>query len=299
VHALSSLGKTVTLIKGDSPLPNSLKCLPGFNLITPQNFFEIDLIKFDLFLILDASALSQISRLGNIEFPKTLNTIIIDHHYSNTQFASLNLVDPTYPATGQLIYDLLTLWQVNLTPEIAICLFIAIYTDTGGFKYPNTGKDTFLAASHLADINPKFPEYISQIESSYSPKTLEFISLGLQNIQTFYSNQVAISLISFPELQKLNLQKSDFENIYISETMRMVSGWKITASLIEKDPGIISISLRTLDGEHYHVGKIAVATGFGGGHPAAAGVSLTMPFDQAKSFLLSTISQVYPELGTP
>jgi bifunctional oligoribonuclease and PAP phosphatase NrnA len=299
MHALASLGKKVTLIKGDSDLPNSLKHLPGFSLIRSQNIFEVDLTEFDLFIILDSSMPSQISRLGPIEFPKFLNTVIIDHHYSNANYAKFNLVDPSYPALGQIIYDLLNIWQIDITPDIAVCLFIAIYTDTGGFRYPNTTQDTFITAGDLAGINPDFPKYISLMESSYTPKTLDYISLGLSHIQTYFSNQVAFSIISYLQLNSLGIQKSHTENVNLSEMLRMVSDWKITASVIEEDPNIVSVSLRTIDGDHFHVGRIAVATGFGGGHSGAAGANLKMSLEEARKLLLKTITKVHPELGSP
>ncbi len=137
-HYLSGIGKKVTVIAGDSDIPRMAKCLPGIEKIIPKNYFEINPGDFDLFLILDSSSLSQISNLKEIKFPPKLRTVVIDHHSTNDIFSDINLVDASYPATGQIIFDLFRLWGVNITGGIAICLLLAIYTDTGGLKFEKT-----------------------------------------------------------------------------------------------------------------------------------------------------------------
>ena len=153
-HALRGLGKEVTVIKGDSPLPEYLSFLPGYEIITPKNYLEIDPTEFDLFLMLDISQPNRVTALGEIKFPPTLKTILIDHHISAELFAELNLITPEYPATAQILYDLFHEWGIKLTSTIAPCLFMGIYSDTGGFKYQGTTKDTFLAVATLAELAP-------------------------------------------------------------------------------------------------------------------------------------------------
>ena len=48
-HALTGLGKKVTIIKGDSDLDPNMAHLPGADAIVPKNFLEIDQNDFDLF----------------------------------------------------------------------------------------------------------------------------------------------------------------------------------------------------------------------------------------------------------
>lgn len=73
MHVLEGMGKEVTVIKGDSPLPQYLSVLPGFSKIVPQNFFETDLSQFDLFIIQDSSTPGFVSLLGEVVFPKSEN----------------------------------------------------------------------------------------------------------------------------------------------------------------------------------------------------------------------------------
>ena len=119
MHMLEGIGKKVTIIAGDSDLPRNMAHLPGYEKIERKSFFEIDLKSYDLFLIQDSGAINQISKKGTITFPEHLKTIVIDHHASNPGFADINLIDLSYPATCQIIFDLFKEWNIKITPPIA------------------------------------------------------------------------------------------------------------------------------------------------------------------------------------
>ena len=113
-HALKKLGKKVTVIWGDSTPDKTISMLPGFAEIALKNIFEVNLIEFDLFIIQDSSSLKQISDKGEINFPKSLRTVVIDHHITNTNFAKINLVDPNYSSVCEMVFDLLKFWNIKI-----------------------------------------------------------------------------------------------------------------------------------------------------------------------------------------
>jgi len=295
--ALKNLGKNPTVIVGDSEKPNWLDFFPGGDQVVIKNYFNIHPENFDLFIIVDASSPGQISKIDQIIFPKTLRTIVIDHHHTNQKFAEINLVETNYPATGQIIYDLFKLWKVDITPEIAACLFAALYFDTGGFKYPLTSSETFQIAGSLAVIYPDFSKLIFNIENQNDPENLLFLGLAFSSIERYFHGQVAIASIAYDQLQKLSITKKHTEKMEVSNMLKSVIGWNIGILFVETQPQVIGLSFRTRDPDRYDVSKIAVATGFGGGHPGAAGATLKMPFAQAKKLLLDSIAKTYPDLG--
>jgi len=296
-HFLMSLKKEVVLIKGDSELPQDFACLPGFDQISPINFFDLDLPKFDLFISLDSSDLNQISKLSPVVFPSHLATINIDHHSTNTRFAQINLVDTSSPATSQILYLLFKRWRVKITKNIAINLFVGLYTDTG-FKYYRTTSTTFRIASKLVKICPSFTDYIFQIENNNRPEQLKFQGLALLSIETYFSNRLALSVVSFKTLQQYKISPHDTEKSGISNILKSVTGWEIGASLIEVQPELCCLSLRTRDPKVFDVSIIASLLG-GGGHTAAAGATLYLPLNQARKHLLQIIQKTYPNLGQP
>lgn len=298
MHLLKNLGKQVTVIAGDSTLSPSFSALPGFDQIVPKNYFQINSVDFNLFIILDSSTLSQVSKEGEIVFPKNLRTVKIDHHQNPDEYANINLMDTSYCATGHIVYDLMRGWKAEITPEMAANLFAAIYSDTGGFKYPPANSETLLAGSELAKIYPDYFRIIFELENSRTPKQLEFLGLALSSVENHFSNKVAITSVTYETLQKHNITKDDTKNVELPNLLKSVTGWIIGISFIETSSGTVELSIRKREYEGPDLSKIAVVLG-GGGHSAAAGASINKPFNEAKQLLLQKIQEVYPELGQP
>jgi phosphoesterase RecJ-like protein len=296
MYALKQLKKQVTVISGDSDLPQFLSVLPGFKEIVPKNFFQVDLNQFDLFLILDSSSKNQISKFGEVVFPKKLKTIVIDHHPSNEKFASVNIIDDQSPATCQIIHHLFKKLNIKITPNIAANIFVGLYTDTGGFKYPRTTQKTLSIATECSKIYPKFPELIFEIENHNQPDRLKFLSIMLSSIENYYSDHVAVASISYDDIQKYDINSSTFNNSEIPNILKSVVGWDIGVSLIEHQPNITKISMRTRNPNLYDLSKICATTGFGGGHKSAAGATLNLPLAEAKKTILKIIQKLHPEL---
>jgi len=295
-QVLSKMGKNVTVLAGDSEYPKNLLSLPGSDKVFPKNFFQIDQNNYDLFIITDISDKKQISKQGNVVISKKLKTIIIDHHPTNSKFAKINLVNDKAPATCQIIYDILKVNKIKITKNIAACLFIGLYADTGGFKYLNTNYKTYLIASELTKIYPSFNKLIFNLENSDQPDRLKFLSLMLGSINTYLSEKVAIASIDFETTQKNNISSDVINGSDIANMIKSVIGWEIGLSLIEIQPNLIKVSFRTRDSEKYDLTKISVALG-GGGHKSAAGATINdMSLSQAKDLIIAKICQVYPKI---
>jgi phosphoesterase RecJ-like protein len=294
-HALTAMGKNVTLIQGDSEIPKAFSGLPGVELIVKKNISEVDLASFDLFIIQDSASPMMVSRKEGLILPQTLKTIIIDHHVTNQKFAQINLIDSSYPAVCQIVYDLFKLWNVVITKDIAICLFLGMYTDSGGFKFSNTTRETLQAAAELGAIAPEYTKAIFIMENSNTVGQITFQGLALNSISAHFSNTVAISAISHKILQEKNIKPEEMKTD-IASTLKSVIGWNIGISMVEEKAEKVKISFRTRDSEVYDVSKIAAALG-GGGHKAAAGAFLEMPLVEAKRKVLDVIAHLHSELG--
>lgn len=295
--ALESLGKRVTAIWGDSPPSQLLKSLPGFENIIAKNWTQIDPSEFDLFIIQDSSSPGMISKLGEVIFPDKLSTVIIDHHSTNKEYAKINLVETSYPSVCQILFDLFQEWKIKLTPEISINLFMGMYTDTGGFKYPLTTADTFRAAAKLAETGIDFPKIIFEMENSQDPKSIEYMGLFFSNIKHYFSEKVAICSVTYQQLLDSKIPV-DIEVPELSNIIKSAIGNDISISLTEDQPNVVSVSMRRRN-DKYDLAKIALASGYGGGHPVAAGARIPMSISESKKLILETIQKIYPELGQP
>ncbi|MEK7621954.1 MAG: DHH family phosphoesterase [Patescibacteria group bacterium] len=294
-HALRGLGKSVTVIGGDSPLPTFLSHLPGFEAIEPKNWSEIKLADFALFLILDAASLGMISHLGPVVFPLTLRTIVIDHHITNQEFAEVNLVAPEYPATAQILYELFSIWGVKLTHDIALCLFVGLWGDTLSFKIPATLPGTFAAAADLVKHAPDFAAAVFTIENNRTPEEFAFQALALNSLTVLPGGRVAYVAISNDALLSKGIKTSHLEGGGISNFIKSVRGWEIGACFIEIAPGQVKASFRTRDVTKFDLSRLATALG-GGGHPAAAGVAFNSTLPQALDRFRKALCDLYPDL---
>ncbi len=297
-EVLKHMGKEVFSIIGDTEYPQNLLGLPNYKWIQPKNFTQIDTSEFDLFIILDSSSTAQITRLVPIVFPDNMNTIVIDHHPTNSKFGKINLVESSYSSTSQILYELFKLWNVEVSPDTAVCLFMGIYADTGGFKYLNSTPETIFVASELVKINPNYHKLLFDLENSKKPIEIEMVGLAFSSVEKYFSNQVVLSVIRYEEIKKRNLSKNDAMEGLVASQLRTVVGWDLVASLVEAEHNVVTVSLRTRDENKFDVSKIAKTVGEkGGGHKGAAGTTIMEPVSKAKATLLRAIEQAFPELG--
>lgn len=293
-HYLISIKKSVTLISGDSPLPFNLSFLPGADLITKTSFSDIKLSDYDCFIVADSGDLKQISKNTEIIFPKNQQVIVFDHHTTNIGYGHINLIDRTSPATCQIVYQFLKANHCQISPAMAACLLVGIYTDSGGYKYDHTTPETFSIAADLTKIYPDFSKLIFEVENNDSASNLILIGQLLKNIDN--DNHLAIASVNYKDLKKLKLKNDVSVNGQIANMLKSVVGWDIAISLTEVEYHRVLASFRTRDSEKYDLGSIAKATGFGGGHRAAAGASFPYSMTKTKKLIKSAIAILYPEV---
>ncbi len=293
--AIKQLGKNPTVIRGDSELPDFAPLFPGYEEILPKNFFEITLADYDLMIILDSGSPQMVSTQGEVRFPEDLNTIVIDHHKSNTAFGKINLVRPDYPANCQLLFDLFADWEIKLNRNIATCLFLGMYGDTGGFRYLGTSAQTFATVAKLVELIPDFSKIIFTLDNNRQPETLYYEALALNSIEVIFG-KVAVSSVSFAEMASQGVRPEHVGAVGMSTKLKSVVGWDLGIAMHEIEPGIVKVSSRTRDPEKFDVSKLATALG-GGGHRAAAGARIVGDIATAKAKLREILPKIYPVLA--
>lgn len=289
---LEQMGKKVTAIRGDSDIPKGFMHFPGVSTIQSKTFSKVELKDFDLFISLDSGSENMVSQEKPPVFPLAIKTIVIDHHATNEEYGEINLVDTTSPAAAFVLFQLFELWNVTMTHDIALNLFMGIYTDTGGFRYPPTDYRVIEAASKLAKIAPDFTETIFTMENSQSKESIYFQALALSSVETFLGDNIAIATVSYDEIVAKKIPDECVRGISISNILKSVIGWNVGVSMIERKPGEVKASFRTRDRDAYDVSKLAAAVG-GGGHRASSGAVLKMSLDEAKSLVVAKAKELY------
>ena len=147
-HWLKDQGKEVVVVS-DGPTLANYGFLPGFEQIRPR---VPEGLEAQVTVCLDTASAERV--LPGIRLQgKVIN---IDHHLGNTNFGDLNWVDGEAAAVGEQIFTLLEGDRRPLSCQIATCLYVAIMTDTGSFRYTKTSARTFeiTAALVRAGANP-------------------------------------------------------------------------------------------------------------------------------------------------
>jgi bifunctional oligoribonuclease and PAP phosphatase NrnA len=119
---------------GEFEIPEPFAALPGIDLLVPEDEAWADP---ELVIVFDVAAESRLGGLVD-RLPRARVSIVLDHHASNTGFGTVQLVDPHAAATSVVAEQLLARLDVPLDPEIAECLYVALATDTGSFKFDMT-----------------------------------------------------------------------------------------------------------------------------------------------------------------
>ena len=286
-----SLGKKVTIISGDSALPESLTFLPRFDEILVQTWTDIDLTSFDLFIACDSGSPEMVSREVDITQISHLKIVVIDHHATNTLYGDINFVIDA-PATTQVLFELFSLWGIEISSTMAVNMFIGLYADTGGFKYDYTQAETFAIAGQLIATNPEALKVVRTMQMQNTPKSLDYKMLAYQNINICAGGRAAVSVIPFSDLEAKKIKTEDTESVSLGNDLLSVAKWQVIATLVEKKPGEIKLSLRSKDGGLYNVAEVAQTFG-GGGHKAAAGAKLEMPLEEALNKVMMAIEKIF------
>jgi len=292
---LRTLGKEADVSRGDSRPPRNMTHLPGYADIIDKSLSEMDLSVYDLFISLDSSNESRNSTKEGFSLPKDLRVITIDHHGTNTLFGAINLVVPEYPATAQVLFELVQIWGVPLNRDIAANLFVGLYTDTGGFRYGYTTVHSYQIAAVLVEQVPDFVGVLFGLLNSETPGRMLFRGLALSSVQLLADGHVALATVSKETLTARGISAEDTQGFSIASALVVVEGWDITVSLVESDAGVIRVSMRTRDMKRYDLGIVARALN-SGGHPGAMGATVPGTIESVTQTVLTALRESYPDL---
>jgi phosphoesterase RecJ-like protein len=280
---LQSIGKQVTLWNQDGAT-EKFQYLPGAHLVTVPPSTPVDL---EVAIALDTA--TQV-RLGTaLTAVKSAKLWInIDHHISNESYGDLTYIDSTSPATGQILFELITTAGLPLTPDIATNLFAAISTDTGSFQYPSTTARTYEIAAALIRAGVQVGHLSQQIYESYPLRRVHLLCALLNVLKITANGRLASFSLTQSMVQKLGVIPDDNEGLI--DTIRAIDS-VIVAAFFEELPGEgkIRISLRSKD-PRIDVCKIAQQFK-GGGHTLAAGARYPGKIEEVESAVLQTITE--------
>ena len=201
--------------------------------------------------------------------------INIDHHPSNPRYGDLVYIDPTAPATGQILFELLTNQKFPITPAIAENLYAAISTDTGSFQYPNTTVRTFEIAAELVRCGVEVGRVSQLLYENFPRRRIELLRDLLATMRFGCDGKLAYFSLSQASALALGVIPEDNEGLI--DHLRAIQGVVVAIFFEELTDGKVRVSMRS---KNEAVDVCAICTQFGGGgHVLAAGARVrgTLP----------------------
>jgi phosphoesterase RecJ-like protein len=275
---LRSLGKSAeVIVRGDIPL--AYRSLPGADEI--RNIEKID-NDYDAVFVIECSDLQR----PGIDGLDTQFTVNIDHHATSEHFGTVNWIDSTASAVGEMIYNLVKAIGGRVTREIAECVYMALVTDTGSFHFSNTTDRTLKVASELIKAGAR-PAAISEVVyNNYPWSRIELMRQVLATVKRDESGKVASmrqTLKMREEAGAVDGDNNGFVNIPLAAR-------EILACVYMREVGeqVYRVSLRSKG--DINVAKVAERWG-GGGHRNAAGLRIEGDWDAKEGELVEAVRE--------
>ena len=276
-HALKRLGKEVVIANKDA-LPADYDFLPGAEQIkTPQALEG----SFEVLIVLDCGNLKRVGAFDPADFALTIN---IDHHYTNQSFGDLDWFLPEAACTGELVFELIGELGVAVDERIATCLYTALLTDTGSFRYANTRAQSFRLAARLLDCGADPAAVSSAVYERMSLARMRLLGEALKTLELHEQGKIASMVVSRAMFARCQAQPADTEDFV--NYPRAIEGVRIALFLRELETDFYKGSLRS----KVKVDVARVAEKFnGGGHFHAAGFRVRGRLPEVKRQIISEL----------
>lgn len=214
-------------------------------------------------------------------------TLAIDHHSVNRVDAQNLLCHSDMAATGEIIFEIARELLLELDEYIAGCLYTAIATDTGCFKFSNTTEHTFLVASQLTKYAPcgNFGYLNEPLFITKPIEKMKFESYLISNLSFYFGSRVSVSVVTNDIIKSFGLTDADTGGV--EQLGKSPRGVLLAITLKERDGGF-KVSMRSSDS--INCADICAEFG-GGGHRCAAGCFFEGKAESIVNTLISYIEE--------
>jgi phosphoesterase RecJ-like protein len=281
--SLRKLGKDVRIWNEEGML-EKYSFLPNAELLTRPPVEPEDV---DVVLALDTAIQNRLgTTVAAIKSAKTW--INIDHHPSNPGYGDIVHIDPHAPATGQILFELMTKQKLPIDSAIAENLYVAISTDTGSFQYPNTTARTLEIAAELVRAGVDVGGVSQLTYENYPRRRIELLRELLGTMRFGADDRIATFSLSLSTAKKLGVLPEDNEGLI--DHLRAIRGVIVAVFFEELTDGKVRVSMRSKSDK---VNVCAICEKFGGGgHVLAAGARVKGTLAEVETKILEEVRNV-------
>jgi len=277
--ALQKIGRTVTAQNID-PVPEIYRFLPAADRIVVGRPVRGS---YDACIVLD----SEPSRTGLFDtLPPADILINIDHHITNPCDWPHTWLDSSAAATGEMVFRLIREFGIAIDPEIALCLYTSIFTDTGSFRYTNTSPACMRIAAELLEAGADPWLVTENVYESCAFKRLKLLGSVLAVMERSRDGRVAWVVVTNELYRATGTSAEDTDNFV--NYVRSVKGVEVAILFRQTASAEYKISLRSKG--RVDLTRLSQSFG-GGGHKNAAG-------GVVQGTLEEVLNRVVNEVGT-
>lgn len=279
-HYLVSINKAVDMVILD--VPKVFDFLPLIDKIVDS--VDKD---YDLGIIVDCASKDRIGQKEDL-FSKCRNTIVIDHHISNTNYGDVNYVMGDISSCCQVVYYLFKDLGISISKEIGESIITGVLTDTNGFGHCGVDGDTFKLASELNDIGVNIHDIYQKVLWIKTISQYNLMKIGMGRLEFLCDKKIAFTYILEDDFNKVRAILGEHEGIV--DIGRNIDG--VLVSIFIRENNGWTVSLRSTG--MIDVGKIALNLG-GGGHRMASGCKLNGTLDDVKNMVINEVEKAILE----
>lgn len=278
--ALEKMGKTVIAHNLD-PVPEIYRFLPGNERIRVGKQVQG---RYDAFIVVDADP----SRTGLFDKTYPADVLInIDHHITNPLAWPLTWLDTAASATGEMIFTLIQELGVRIDRDIALCLYTAIFTDTGSFRYSNTSPESMKISATLLEAGADPWLVTENVYESVSYNRLKLLGSVIAKMERSADGRIAWVVVTDELYRRTNTTAEDTDNFV--NFVRSAKGVEVAILFRQTGSAQYKISMRSKG----RVDLSGLAQSFGGGgHKNAAGGVLDGTFEEVKKRVLGDVEKI-------
>ena len=274
---LTSLGMTVRIVN-PTPWPETYDFLLGGDVVDASSEGASALRKADLLIVLDISDVKRLGSLADSVRGLNIPKLVIDHHMPSDEPPGTEILsDVTACATGELIYDVAVALGIEITPQIAVALYVAILTDTGGFRFANTTARCLAVASQLLAAGVEPEEMYRRLYASHPIGRLHLLRDALATLEVDPAYGISWISVAAGAAEEYGLKSEDLEGL--AEHPRSVGGTRMAIFFRDLGHGKIKASFRSTG--DINVNEFARKFG-GGGHARASGALIPGTMEEVR-----------------
>lgn len=285
-------------IVNPTPWPEMYRFLLGTDVRDESEDGSKALADVDVLMVLDIADVKRLGSLAEAVRGLKVPKLVIDHHVPSDEPPSDQIVaDTSACATGELIFDFATVLGLEITPAIAMSLYVAILTDTGGFRFANTSARCLAIAGQLLAAGVEPEEMYRRLYASLPIGRLHLLRDALATLEVDPEYGLSWISVASGAAEQYGLRAEDLEGI--AEHPRSIGGTKMALFFRDLGHNRVKVSFRSTGS----VDVNAFARQFGGGgHARAAGALITGNLEEVRHAVVAAareyLGKIEAESGT-